>query len=239
MGSSQKFATTRWSLVVAAGGQPTVETRAALATLCGLYWYPLYAFVRRGGLGADDASDLTQAFFAQLLERNDLGQVDPQRGKFRSWLLACLKHFQANERVRAHAQKRGAGRADFSIDATDAEGRYLLEPSHDLTAEKLYERRWTLSLLERAYALLKSECAQEGARKLALFEALKGTLMGEGDVPYSHVAEQLSMSEGAVKVAAHRLQKRHRVLVRAEIADTVERPEDIAEEIRGLLANLD
>ena len=239
MGSPQKFATTRWSLVVAAGGTPTGETRTALATLCGLYWYPLYAFVRRGGVTTDEAADLTQAFFAQLLEKNDLGTVDPNRGRFRSWLLACLKHFQVNERVRANAQKRGAGRADLSIDATDAEGRYLLEPSHDLTADKLYERRWTLALLDRAHEALRAECLQEGEHKRALFEELKGALTGEANAPYAEVAARLGMKEGAVKVAAHRLQKRHRALVRAEIADTVERPEDIDDEIRGLLATLD
>jgi len=239
VGLPKKFVTTRWSLVLAAGRQPTGETRAALATLCGLYWYPLYAFVRRGGASADEASDLTQAFFTQLLEKNDLVTVDPNRGRFRSWLLACLKHFQVNERVRAHAQKRGGGVTELSIDATDAEGRYQLEPSHHLTADKLYERRWTLALLDRAHENLRAECEREGEKKRAQFEALKGALMGEPDEPYALVAARLGMTEGAVKVAAHRLQKRHRALVHAEIADTVERPEDVAGEIRGLLANLD
>lgn len=239
MNQPRKFATTRWSVILAAGQAPNAQTRAALSTLCNLYWYPLYAFARRGGLSGDEAAEHTQAFFAQLLERQDLSAVDPARGRFRSWLLACFKHFQVNERVRGAAQKRGGGVGDFSLDATDAEGRYQLEPGHQLTADKLYERRWTLSLLERAQEQLLAECAAEGARKVNLFDALKGSLMGEPDQPYAEVARRLGMREGAVKVAAHRLQKRHRALVRAVIADTVDRPEDVAAEIRELLATLD
>ena len=239
MNAPKKFATTRWSLVLAAGKAPTSDARAALSRLCGLYWYPLYAFVRRSGSNADEAADLTQAFFAQLLEKNDLSSADPNRGKFRSWLLACLRHFQVNQRVHANAQKRGGGLSELSIDATDAEGRYQVEPSHQLTAEKLYERRWTLALLDRAHEKLRAECAAEGERKLAVFTALKGALMGEADAPYAEVGLRLDMSEGAVKVAVHRLQKRHRALVRAEIGDTVKRPEDIAAELRELLASLE
>lgn len=239
MNQPKKFATTRWSLVVAAAKAPSADARAALATLCGLYWYPLYAFVRRNGATADDAAELTQAFFAQLLEKNDLSSVDPDRGRFRTWLLACLKHFQLNERVRARAEKRGGGFAEFSLDASDAEGRYQLEPSHQLTADKLYERRWVLSLLGRAHDQLRAECAAEGERKLEVFEALKGALMGETDAPYAQLGARLGMSEGAVKVAAHRLRERHKVLVRALIADTVESPDDIAAEIRELLKILE
>jgi RNA polymerase sigma-70 factor (ECF subfamily) len=225
---------TRPSLLVVAH-LPTREGREALATLCGLYWYPLYAFVRRRNTAADEASDLTQGFFARLLEKNDLAGVDLKRGRFRSWLLTSMTHFLTNEWDRSRTQKRGGGEALVSIDAHDAEGRYLAVPSDGLTPEKLFQRQWLLAVLARVFLALERECGQSG--KAALFEALKGGLAGDPGAPHSEVAAQLGMSEGAVRVAAHRLRLRHAELLRAEIAETVDRPEDVEDEIRSLLAD--
>lgn len=233
----RKFSTTRWSLILAASQGTTSESREALSLLCALYWYPLYAFTRRQGRGPEDACDLVQGFFTGLLEKNHLAAVDRQRGRFRSWLLASLKHHLANEWDREQALKRGGGHTPLSIDVEAAEGRYGLEPSHDLTPERLYERRWALTLLEHVLSRLEEECTRLGKRPL--FEQLRGTLAGDvNQVPYPQVAEALGMSPGAVKVAAHRLRGRYRELLRAEIAQTVERTEDIDDEIRLLLAAL-
>ena len=236
------FATTRWTLVVAAGaakpdGLP--EARKALGELCALYWYPVYAYVRRRGKNAEDALDLTQGFFARLIEKNDLAAADPARGRFRGWLLASVKHYLANEWDRATAAKRGGGRTLLSINPDEAEDRYRHEPAHSLTPETIFDRRWALTLLEQALADLQSECARDG--KTDLFAALKPTLTGDGrDAanPYRDIAARLGTTEGALKVAAHRLRKRYRDLLRQSIAETVERPEDIDEEIRDLFAAL-
>ena len=238
------FATTRWTLVVAAGAarrDGTPEARKALGELCTLYWYPVYAYVRRRGKNAEDALDLTQGFFTRLIEKNDLAAADPARGRFRAWLLASVKHYLANEWDRATAKKRGGGRAVFSldIDADDAEGRYRREPAHSLTPERIFDRRWALTTLEQALVALEAQCGQEG--KAELFQALRPTLTAEatGDVtPYRQVAGQLGMSEGAVKVTAHRLRRQYRDLLRQAIAETVERPEDVDDEIRDLFAAL-
>jgi RNA polymerase sigma-70 factor (ECF subfamily) len=224
--------------VLAAGQGTPSEAHEALSTLCGLYWYPLYAFTRRQGREAEDARDSVQGFFTRLLEKNDLAAVDRQRGRFRAWLLASLKHYLANEWNRERAQKRGGGLTSLSIDTETAEGRYQHEPSHDLTPEKLYERRWALTLLEHVLSTLEQECARIG--KQPLFEKLRGTLTGNVEqAPYAEVARTLDMSEQAVKVAVHRLRGRYRELLRAEIAQTVERPEDIEDEIRLLLLSLE
>lgn len=234
----RKFSTTRWSLILAAGQGTTSGAHEALSTLCGLYWYPLYAFTRRQGREPEDARDLVQGFFTRLLERNDLATVDRQRGRFRAWLLASLDHYLANEWNRERSQKRGGGLSFLSIDAKAAEGRYQHEPSHGLTPEKLYERRWALTLLEHVLSTLEEECTRLGKRPL--FEKLRGTLTGEvGQVRYTEVAGTLGMSPGAVKVAAHRLRGRYRELLRAEIAQTVEQPEEIDDEIRLLLVSLE
>jgi RNA polymerase sigma factor (sigma-70 family) len=234
----RKFSTTRWSLVLAAGQGTTPEAREALSTLCALYWYPLYAFTRRHGCAPEDSRDRVQGFFTRLLEKNDLAAVDRQRGRFRSWLLSSLEHYLANEWDRERARKRGGAQPLLSIDAEAAEGRYGLEPSHTLTPEKLYERRWALTLLEHVLSTLEEECTRLGRQEL--FEKLRGTLAGDADqLPYAEVAEALGMSPGAVKMAAHRLRGRYRELLRAEIAQTVERPEDIDDEIRLLLAALE
>jgi RNA polymerase sigma-70 factor (ECF subfamily) len=204
-----------------------------MASLCETYWYPVYAYVRRQGGDADEALDLTQGFFARLLEKRDLAGVDRGRGRFRSWLVAAVKHYLANERDRSRADKRGGGRPALSIDADDAESRYRLEPSHDVTAERVFERRWALTLLEQVLSALREESAAGG--KAELFEALKECIGGRpGDSRYREVATELGMAEGAVRMAAHRLRKRYRELLRQHIAQTVETPEQIEEEIAFL-----
>ena len=229
------FATTHWSIVVAAGRRASPEAREALAILCQVYWYPLYAYVRRQGHSAIDAQDLAQEFFVRLLERNYVRTADRTRGKFRSYLLASLKHFLAKEWRRAGTQKRGGGRSAISLDLARGESRYRLEPAHELTAEKIYERRWALTLLEQTLAKLRDELA--GGEKLKQFEHLKGYLGGDkSTVPYRQIAAELGMTEGAVKVAVHRLRRRCRELLRAEIAQTVAGPEEVDEELRDLLA---
>ena len=241
-GGGRHFATTRWTLVTAAGRPGTAEARSALADLCRLYWYPVYAFVRRRGNSADDALDLTQGFFTRLIDKNDLADADRTRGRFRGWLLAAVKHYLANEWDKATAQKRGGGRAVFSfdIDPDDAEGRYRREPAHAATPERIFDRRWALTMLEGALSALEAESAAEG--KAELFGALKPTLTADGrdanDESYRDLAGRLGTTEGALKVAAHRLRRRYREILRGQIAETVERPEDVDEEIRDLFAAL-
>jgi RNA polymerase sigma-70 factor (ECF subfamily) len=229
------FATTRWSVVLAAGAGDPSQARAALATLCQRYWYPLYAFVRRQGHSADDSQDLTQEFFARLIEKDWLGQVAPERGRFRSWLLASVRHFLANEWNRLHTQKRGGGAALFSLDETDAEGRYLHEPPGVSDPEQLFDRRWAMTLLDGVIAALEAEMRAAG--KTAQFDAVKGALIG-GQVDYPAVAAQLGASEGAVRVAVHRLRERYRELLRAAVADTVDSPAEVEAELRHLFAAL-
>ena len=233
---SRRFATTRWSVVLAAARTPSPQSRRALSTLCTLYWYPLYAFARRRGHEVEQARDLTQGFFARLLEKKDLAAVGPGRGRFRTWLLAAFKHFLANAWDHARAQKRGGGAEEVSIDAATAESRYRLEPPDRLTPEKLYHRRWALDLLDAMRAELRAECATKG--KLPLFEALEDTLGGDQLTDSPKVADQLGMSPGALSVAAHRLRQRYGTLIRRAIAQTVERPEEVDDELRALLAAL-
>jgi RNA polymerase sigma-70 factor (ECF subfamily) len=228
------FATTRWSVVLAARGA-TPAAESALAVLCRTYWYPLYAFVRRNGHAPHDAQDLTQEFFARLLAKEWLGEVARERGRFRSFLLAAMQHFLANEWRDAQRLKRGGGVVFVPFDARDAEDRYLHEPADPLTAEQIYDRRWALDLLERSLARLRTEF--EGAGKAAHFEALKFCLTGD-KVALANVAAQLGSSEGAIKVAVHRLRERYRELIRAEIAETVEGPERIEAELQELQAAL-
>src|SRR5271170_7953048 len=223
---SRQFATTRWSLVLAAGQRGSPQSSAALATLCENYWYPLYVYIRRWGYQADEAQDFTQAFLARLLEKNDLAAADPGRGRFRSFLLTSLKHFLANQWDRARAEKRGGGRSVLSIDFGTAEERYRAEPTHDLTPEKIFERRWALVLLENVLARLHDESAQAG--KADSFDRLKGFLTGEQSaVTYGQLASELNTSEGAVKIAVHRLRRRYREVLRAEIEETVADLEEI------------
>ena len=230
-----RFATTRWSLVQAANRSSSLDARAALAVLCEAYWYPLYAFIRRGGQGPEDARDLTQAFFATLLEKRYLRAADRQRGRFRSFLLVACRRFVSKETERAHAAKRGGARPPLSLDFAAGESRYLHEPAHEMTAERLYERRWAMVLLDRVVAGLEEDHAQ--ADKALLFQRLRNTLTGESaDSAYSQIAADLGMTEGAVKTAAHRLRRQFRRLLREEIAQTVSTPEEIDDEIRLLFA---
>ncbi len=233
----RRFATTRWSQVLAAGQAPTSDSREALSRLCELYWYPLYAYVRRWGYDADEALDLTQGFFARLLEKHYLRAADPSRGRFRSFLLASLKHFLANERDRAGAVKRGGRATVLSLELENAEGRYSLEPPDLETPETVYERRWALALLERALLRLRREF--EAAGRQALFARLEGYLTGERDTgPYRDLGEELGMSEGAVKVMVHRLRRRFGSLLREEISETVSSPDEVEDEIRELFRAL-
>jgi len=233
--ASRTFGTTHWTVVLNAGRAPSAEAERAMAALCETYWYPVYAFIRRQGGSADDAMDLTQGFFARLLEKRDLASVDRGRGRFRSWLVAAVKHFLANERDRSRADKRGGGRRAISIDAANAESRYRLEPSHELTPERVFERRWALTLLDQVLTALRMEFEAEG--KDGLFDALKAFIGGRpDDSRYGDLARQLGMAEGAVRMAAHRLRRRYRELLRQHIAQTVETPEQIEEEIAFLFS---
>lgn len=232
-----QFASTHWSVVLAVGSRDDRRSREALAKLCATYWYPLYAFVRRQGFGPEDAEDLTQGFFAHLLEREALATVDRAKGKFRSFLLASLRHFLADERDRAQAQKRGGGCAPVPLDAIYAEKRYALEPADPTSPDKLFERNWVLALMEQVLDRLRAEQAAVGNR--AQFELLRDCLMGDPDAPrYADLAAQLSVSEDAVKMAVSRLRRRYRQLLRQEIAHTVSTPAEIEEEIRHLFAAL-
>jgi len=231
------FATTQWSAILAAGDASSPVAHAALEALCRTYWYPLYAYVRRKGYAAEDAQDLTQEFFARLLARNYLNVADRNKGKFRSYLLGSLEHFLAREWTKAHAQKRGGGQAVHSLDETDAENRYLLEPAHALTAEKIFDRRWATTLLGQAMSRLREECVAN--HKGDLFGKVESLLSGEkGEASYAEVGAALKMSEGAIKVAVHRLRQRYGELVRAEIAQTVATPEEADEELRYLFTVL-
>ena len=231
------FATTHWSLVLSAGDQPSPQAADALEKLCRAYWLPIYAFVRRQGRSPHDAQDLTQEFFARLLEKKTLAVADPARGRFRSFLLASLKHFLANEWDKARAQKRGGGQRPIPIDAADAETKYGLEPADPATAENIYERRWALALLDQVLRRLRAEYVRDGREKL--FEALKPTLTEPSrTVGYAAIAARLGASEGTVKSAVHRLRLRYRELLRAEIAHTVAGPDEVEDEIRNLFAAL-
>lgn len=228
------FRTTHWSLVLAVGAEATTHSRRALETLCTLYWYPLYAYVRRRGYDAEEARDLTQGFFARLLRRHIVETADPGRGRFRSYLLGALKHYLADEWDRAHALKRGGGQAMLSIDVEAAEGRFRHEPADELTPQKLFDRRWALTLLDTVLAQLQDEFVQKGKERI--FDRLKGFLSGEtGGVPYSRIASELGMTEAAVKVTVHRLRQRYQQLLRDEIAQTVTSEEEVEEEIRYLI----
>jgi len=227
------FRTTHWSLVLRAGQGSSPETEDALEKLCRTYWYPLYVYVRRQGHGPHDAQDLTQEFFARLLRLHSLEAVAPHKGKFRTFLLASLKHFLADAGDAARAVKRSNGQPILSLDDDTAERRYRLEPATGESPEVLYDRRWVLALLEQALDRLREEYAAAG--KALHFEQMKAFLEAPpiaGD--YDRVAAALGLNSGAVAVAVHRLRQRYRDLVRAEIAQTVASPEELADELRHL-----
>ena len=234
---ARQFATTHWSVVFLAGQEGSAQAAEAVEKLCRTYWYPLYAYVRRCGSDMHEAQDLTQEFFARLLAGHYLGQVDRQKGKFRSFLLAAMKHFLAKEWARAKALKRGGGQALMPLDALSAETRYRLEPADPITPEKVFERRWALTLLDHVLARLSGEYA--AADKCGQFEQLQGCLTGEKSLPpYVEIAARLGMTEGAIKVAIHRLRRRYRELLREEIAQTVASPAQIDDEIHHLFEAL-
>ena len=232
---AREFHTTRWSVVLAAQvGGDSVRSLDAMTALCQDYWYPLYAFVRRRGYSPHDAQDLTQAFFSTLLDSNAT-TADPARGKFRSYLLGALKHFLANEWHRAQAQKRGGGRQIVEWDALSAESRYEIEPEDQADAELMFDRTWAMQLLDRAMKKLRDEFAVRNEE--TVFEALKGTLTG-AEISREELAAKLGMSEGALKVAVHRLRQRYREALRAEIAETLDSSADVEDEMRHLAAVL-
>jgi len=223
--------------VLAAQGDAATDARAALETLCRAYWYPLYAYLRRMGQAPHDAEDLTQEFFARLLEKDWLLAADPEKGRFRTFLLVALKRFIAKEWRRATAQKRGGAQPHLPLDTTDAERRYAGEPVAALAADDIYERRWAMTMLDQALERLSAEFAQAG--KAAEFDGLKRWLTADrGQIPYGELAAELGSSEGAVRVAVHRLRKRFRQLFREAIAGTVAEGEQVEEELRHLVAVL-
>lgn len=231
-----RFNTTHWSVVLLAGRADSAQAGAALEQLCRNYWYPLYAYVRRKGHSPHDAQDLTQEFFARLLEKEFISLATKERGRFRSFLLKSLDRFLINDWVKNKAQKRGRGEAVLSLDEENAERIYKLE-ENQLPPENLYDRRWALTLLERAMDRLRTEYKTAG--KQDLFEQLREWLLEEGTgEAYRQLAERNGSSEGAIKVAVHRLRQRFRDAVRSEIAETVSTSEEIEEEMRCLMANL-
>jgi RNA polymerase sigma-70 factor (ECF subfamily) len=234
----KNFSTTRWSLVVAAGNSRDPHYTEALAELCEAYWYPVYAFVRRQGMEPDRAQDLTQGFFTEVLEKRTLKAARQDRGRFRSFLLAALKFYLSHERDRADAKKRGGGRVPIRLDADTAEGRYSLEPAETDTPETLFERRWALQLLERAVGRLREEQKESALpdRSLRLVNHLTGETTAPG---YKRVAQELGMTESAVKVAMYRLRGRFRELLREEVLQTVADPESIDDELRYLFTVLE
>ncbi len=231
------FATTQWTVVLAAGRTGSPQADVALEELCRTYWYPLYAYVRRHGHSREDAEDLTQGFFARLLEKNYLEGVTSDGGKFRSFLLVALKRYLANEWDRASRQKRGGGVPPLSLDWQDAESRYQIAPVDNLSPDKLYDRAWAVVLLERVITRLRDESGTEG--KAGQYEQLKPFLMmGKSEIPYARAAAELKMSEGAVRVAVHRLRKRYRELLREEIGQTLATPAQAEEEMQALFSAL-
>jgi RNA polymerase sigma-70 factor (ECF subfamily) len=230
------FATTQWSVVLAARAEDPALAQEALAELCTTYWPPLYAYARKLGRSAGDAEDVTQAFFVSLLEREALQEVDRGKGRFRSFLIASFRHFLANERDRAQAQKRGGGRAAVSIDAALVESRCSLSLTDTRTPEELYDRMWAITLLEHVMRRLEEEHARSAKR--ATFDLLKVYLTGDAASGYAEVAAATGMSVGAVKVAVHRLRRRYRELLWDEAAQTVDDPEAIKDEVRELMAAL-
>jgi RNA polymerase sigma-70 factor (ECF subfamily) len=232
-GSDDWFATTQWSLVLAAGKPGDEKGRAALAELCGAYWTPIYAYVRRRSRSAESAQDLTQTFFLGVLEKGSLAAATPSRGRFRSFLLTSAKNFLANERARDRAQKRGGDQLKLSFDWAGAESRLSLEPADELTPERRFERDWAMTLLERVLERLRSECGAAG--KARQFEVLKGALSGASPSGgYEAAGSELNCTPEAARQAAHRLKSRYRAILREEVAQTVADPSDVEDEIRGL-----
>lgn len=235
--SLSSFRTTSWTMVLAASVDSSADASGALAQLCQIYWHPVYAFIRRRGYDRDQAEDLTQGFFARLLEKQDLRAADRDRGRFRSFLLTSVKHFLANEWDKSQTLKRGGGVGAVSMDLVEAERWYEPGMVDAATPERLFDRRWALSLLEHVMARLRSEFAEGG--RAAEFELLTGFLNRRpGDDRYQPVADRLGVSSGALRMSVHRLRRRYRELLRAEIASTVDTPDQVDDEVRFLLSTL-
>jgi RNA polymerase sigma factor (sigma-70 family) len=231
------FVTTHWSVVLDAKGENSALANEALEKLCRIYWRPVYAFIRRNGSSPTDAQDLTQEFFYRLLSKDYLQHLRDQRGKFRSFLLTFVKHFLSDERDRASAQKRGGGQALFSLTDTNGEDQFEAESATQLSPDQLFERKWAQTVLEQALQRLAEEYTASG--KSAVYDKLKDIQPGEhGPLSYAEIGAELGMSETAVKSAVHRLRRRHREILREEIAHTVTRPEDVDDEIRYLITLL-
>ncbi|MCI0540353.1 MAG: sigma-70 family RNA polymerase sigma factor, partial [Verrucomicrobiales bacterium] len=227
------FGTTHWSVVLAAGGGDREKAREALEQLCAGYWYPLYVFARRQGYDAEESEDLTQEFLARLLQRNDLAEVSPERGRFRSFLLASFRHFLANEYHRQQTEKRGGRAIVVSLDHEEPESRYRLDPADPVTPETLFKRRWALTVLERAVERVRKEYA--ASERADLFEELKEFLCNQRALAHAAIASKYGISVGSVGVTIHRLRKRYAEVLREEIAHTVSALEEIDDEIRHLI----
>jgi RNA polymerase sigma factor (sigma-70 family) len=233
---ASSFETTHWSMVLRAGGDGS-GSDAALEKLCRAYWPPIYMWVRSQGHSVEEAQDLTQEFFARMLRYGSVARANPELGRFRSFLLGSLKHFLANEWHRERAQKRGGGVPVFSLDSVEGIERDALEPAHNETPDRLYEKRWAETLLARVHSRLRREC--EAAGQVTRFDKLRVYLLGGGDaIPYSDTAKELGLSESAVKSAIHKLRQRYGEMVRHEIAQTVATEAEVDDEIRCLLAAL-
>ena len=228
--SPRRFATTRWSLVVAAGRRSSPDADVALETLCGAYWFPLYAYVRSRGHNANDARDLTQEFFARLLEKDFLQSADPERGRFRSFLLTILKRFLSKQHEKQQALKRGGDRKRLSIDFDSGEQRIQIEPATTATPESIFERQWALTLLQRVLDNLESDYRESGRGEL--FDSCRVYLTGSAGAP---PAESFGMTEGALKVAVHRMRKQYREQLKKEVAQTVSSDDEVEDEIRSLM----
>ena len=236
-GYAQRFATTRWSVVLAAGQADSRESKRALESLCETYWFPIYTYVRRHAPDAHDAQDITQGFFTHLLDKEAIGKAHPNRGRFRAFLLTALQNFLMNEREKARAEKRGGGKALLSLDFDSGESRYQIEPFHELTPEKLFERRWVLTLLDQVLDSLRMELAAQG--KESYFERLKGGIVGEmTSEGYELAVAALGITAAAAKQAAYRLRKRYRELFRLEVTRTVAEDAEVDDEIGRLLGIL-
>jgi RNA polymerase sigma factor (sigma-70 family) len=229
------FATTHWSVVLAAGQRGLPEASGALENLCRTYWFPLYAYVRRRGYSPEDAQDLTQQFFALFLKKEYFRLADPSRGRFRTFLLHALEHFLINEWARAHCAKRGGGTPPLSLDVADAEHRYALEPASTLTPERAYEKQWAATLLAQVLSTLRQEYATDGNSRM--FAELADLLWGkEGSVSFAEIGARLGMTEGAARAAMHRLRTRYREQLRREVSQTVNEPGEVDEELRYLIS---
>jgi RNA polymerase sigma factor (sigma-70 family) len=229
------FVTTRWTVVLAAGCKATPQAERALEELCATYWFPLYAYVRRRGYTKADAEDLTQAFFARFLEKNYLASLKAERGRFRAFLLASLKNFLINEWDKSQRLKRGGGVAHLSLDWEDADSKFQFQiaATSEPSPDKAFDREWAVALLAHVIERLRKECEADG--KGRQFDQLKIFLTaGKGTVPQADIARALGIDEGAVRVAAHRLRKRYRELLRDEIAHTLSDPAQVDEEMRAL-----